>query len=161
MPCKRRDWCSVWVSSIFVRPFNVKYMTEIYAPATPVSGNGIWNRLEQATNLKDFCVLPWLIQTLTAIARHLPTFCSHDWGIRIVLEKPAYTPDLLWQMLLMEFFKEAGVPEWPWSTWIYGRHRSHCLETWSSITPDLRGFTSQFHRRIPNHIWRRLVAKYS
>ncbi len=27
--------------------FNVKYMTEIYAQQPPISGNGVWNRVEQ------------------------------------------------------------------------------------------------------------------
>nr|WP_262491782.1 aldehyde dehydrogenase family protein [Nitritalea halalkaliphila] len=55
--------------------FNVKYMTEIYAQQPPVSGNGVWNRVEQRP-LEGFifALTPF---NFTAIAGNFPLPC-HD-----------------------------------------------------------------------------------
>ncbi len=86
--------------------FNVKYMTEIYAQQPPVSGNGIWNRLEQRP-LEGF-VFALTPFNFTAIAGNLPTSAAMM-GNTIVW-KPAYT-QIYAAQVLMEVFKEAGVPD--------------------------------------------------
>jgi 1-pyrroline-5-carboxylate dehydrogenase len=86
--------------------FNVKYMTEIYAQQPPVSGNGVWNRLEQRP-LEGFifALTPF---NFTAIAGNLPTSAAMM-GNTIVW-KPAYT-QIYSANVLMQVFKEAGVPD--------------------------------------------------
>lgn len=86
--------------------FNVKYMTEIYAQQPPVSGAGVWNRLEQRP-LEGFifALTPF---NFTAIAGNLPTSAAMM-GNTIVW-KPAYT-QIYSANVLMEVFKEAGVPD--------------------------------------------------
>lgn len=86
--------------------FNVKYMTEIYAQQPPVSGNGVWNRLEQRP-LEGFifALTPF---NFTAIAGNLPASAAMM-GNTIVW-KPAYT-QIYSANVLMEVFKEAGVPD--------------------------------------------------
>ncbi len=86
--------------------FNVKYMTEIYAQQPPVSGNGVWNRLEQRP-LEGF-VFALTPFNFTAIAGNLPTSAA-IMGNTIVW-KPAYT-QIYSAQVLMEVFKEAGVPD--------------------------------------------------
>lgn len=86
--------------------FNVKYMTEIYAQQPPVSGNGVWNRLEQRP-LEGF-VFALTPFNFTAIAGNLPTSAAMM-GNTIVW-KPAYT-QIYSANVLMEIFKEAGVPD--------------------------------------------------
>ena len=86
--------------------FNVKYMTEIYAQQPPVSGNGVWNRLEQRP-LEGF-VFALTPFNFTAIAGNLPTSAAMM-GNTIVW-KPAYT-QIYSANVLMEVFKEAGVPD--------------------------------------------------
>ncbi|EAZ81133.1 L-glutamate gamma-semialdehyde dehydrogenase [Algoriphagus machipongonensis] len=86
--------------------FNVKYMTEIYAQQPPVSGNGVWNRLEQRP-LEGFifALTPF---NFTAIAGNLPASAAMM-GNTIVW-KPAYT-QIYSAKVLMDVFKEAGVPD--------------------------------------------------
>lgn len=86
--------------------FNVKYMTEIYAQQPPVSGNGVWNRVEQRP-LEGF-VFALTPFNFTAIAGNLPTSAAMM-GNTIVW-KPAYT-QIYSANVLMEVFKEAGVPD--------------------------------------------------
>jgi 1-pyrroline-5-carboxylate dehydrogenase len=86
--------------------FNVKYMTEIYAQQPPVSGNGVWNRLEQRP-LEGF-VFALTPFNFTAIAGNLPTSAAMM-GNTIVW-KPAYT-QIYSAHVLMQIFKEAGVPD--------------------------------------------------
>jgi 1-pyrroline-5-carboxylate dehydrogenase len=85
--------------------FNVQYMTEIYAQQPPVSGNGVWNRLEQRP-LEGFifALTPF---NFTAIAGNLPTSAAMM-GNTIVW-KPAFT-QIYSANVLMQVFKEAGVP---------------------------------------------------
>lgn len=85
--------------------FNVKYMTEIYAQQPPVSGNGVWNRLEQRP-LEGF-VFALTPFNFTAIAGNLPTSAALM-GNTIVW-KPAYT-QIYSAHVLMQVFQEAGVP---------------------------------------------------
>jgi 1-pyrroline-5-carboxylate dehydrogenase len=85
--------------------FNVKYMTEIYAQQPPVSGNGVWNRVEQRP-LEGF-VFALTPFNFTAIAGNLPTSAAMM-GNTIVW-KPAYT-QIYSAAVLMDVFKEAGVP---------------------------------------------------
>lgn len=86
--------------------FNVKYMTEIYAQQPPVSGKGVWNRVEQRP-LEGF-VFALTPFNFTAIAGNLPTSAAMM-GNTIVW-KPAYT-QIYSANVLMEVFKEAGVPD--------------------------------------------------
>ena len=86
--------------------FNVKYMTEIYQQQPPVSGNGVWNRVEQRP-LEGF-VFALTPFNFTAIAGNLPTSAAMM-GNTIVW-KPAYT-QIYSANVLMEVFKEAGVPD--------------------------------------------------
>lgn len=86
--------------------FNVKYMTEIYAQQPPISGNGVWNRVEQRP-LEGFifALTPF---NFTAIAGNLPTAPAMMGNT--VVWKPAYT-QIYAANVLMEVFKEAGVPD--------------------------------------------------
>lgn len=85
--------------------FNVQYMTEIYAEQ-PISDDGIWNRVEYRP-LEGFlyAVTPF---NFTAIAGNLPT-CMAMMG-NVVVWKPS-DKQMLSAGVLMEVFKEAGVPD--------------------------------------------------
>ena len=86
--------------------FNVKFMTEIYAQQPPISGNGVWNRLEQRP-LEGFvfAITPF---NFTAIAGNLPTAPAMMGNT--VVWKPAET-QIYSAKVLMEVFKEAGLPD--------------------------------------------------
>jgi 1-pyrroline-5-carboxylate dehydrogenase len=86
--------------------FNVKYMTEVYAQQPPVSGNGVWNRLEQRP-LEGF-VFALTPFNFTAIAGNLPTSAAMMGNT--VVWKPAYT-QIYSANVLMQVFKEAGMPD--------------------------------------------------
>jgi len=85
--------------------FNVQYMTEIYADQ-PVSGHGVWNRLEWRP-LEGFvyALTPF---NFTAIAGNLPTSCAMMGNV--VVWKPSNT-QVYSANVLMEIFKKAGVPD--------------------------------------------------
>ena len=84
--------------------FNVKFMTEIYAQQPPISGEAIWNRLEQRP-LEGFvfAITPF---NFTAIAGNLPTAPAMMGNT--VVWKPAET-QIYSASVLMEVFKEAGL----------------------------------------------------
>jgi 1-pyrroline-5-carboxylate dehydrogenase len=84
--------------------FNVQYMTEIYAEQ-PISGPGVWNRLEWRP-LEGFiyALTPF---NFTAIAGNLPTSCAMMGNV--VVWKPSNT-QVYSANVLMEIFKKAGVP---------------------------------------------------
>jgi 1-pyrroline-5-carboxylate dehydrogenase len=86
--------------------FNVEYMTEIYKQQPPISGKGVWNRLEQRP-LEGFifALTPF---NFTAIAGNLPTSAAMMGNV--VVWKPAYT-QIYAANVLMQVFKEAGVPD--------------------------------------------------
>ncbi|MGY6743777.1 MAG: L-glutamate gamma-semialdehyde dehydrogenase [Cecembia sp.] len=86
--------------------FNVKYMAEIYQQQPPVSGDGVWNRLEQRP-LEGF-VFALTPFNFTAIAGNLPTSAAMMGNT--VVWKPAYT-QIYSANVLMEVFREAGVPD--------------------------------------------------
>ncbi|WP_194776641.1 L-glutamate gamma-semialdehyde dehydrogenase [Pararhodonellum marinum] len=86
--------------------FNVKYMCEIYEQQPPVSGDGVWNRLEQRP-LEGF-VFALTPFNFTAIAGNLPTSAALMGNT--VVWKPAYT-QIYSANVLMEVFREAGVPD--------------------------------------------------
>jgi 1-pyrroline-5-carboxylate dehydrogenase len=86
--------------------FNVQYMSEIYAQQPPVSGAGVWNRLEQRP-LEGF-VFALTPFNFTAIAGNLPTAPAMMGNT--VVWKPAYT-QIYSANVLMQVFKEAGVPD--------------------------------------------------
>ncbi|GGF33175.1 L-glutamate gamma-semialdehyde dehydrogenase [Echinicola rosea] len=86
--------------------FNVKYMTEIYKQQPPISGDGVWNRLEQRP-LEGF-VFALTPFNFTAIAGNLPTAPAMMGNT--VVWKPAYT-QIYAANLLMQVFREAGVPD--------------------------------------------------
>lgn len=85
--------------------FNVQYMTEIYAEQ-PVSGPGVWNRLEWRP-LEGFiyALTPF---NFTAIAGNLPSSCAMMGNV--VVWKPSNT-QVYSANVLMEVFKQAGVPD--------------------------------------------------
>lgn len=85
--------------------FNVQYMTEIYAEQ-PQSDDGIWNRVEYRP-LEGFvyAITPF---NFTAIAGNLPA-CMAMMG-NVVVWKPS-DKQMLSAGVLMEIFKEAGVPD--------------------------------------------------
>lgn len=85
--------------------FNVQYMSEIYSEQ-PVSDDGIWNRVEyRALEGFLYAVTPF---NFTAIAGNLPT--SMAMMGNVVVWKPSKT-QMLSAGVLMEVFKEAGVPD--------------------------------------------------
>ena len=86
--------------------FNVQYMTEIYQQQPPVSGKGVWNRLEQRP-LEGF-VFALTPFNFTAIAGNLPASAAMMGNV--VVWKPADT-QVYAANLLMEIFREAGVPD--------------------------------------------------
>uniref|UniRef100_UPI00359451FD aldehyde dehydrogenase family protein n=1 Tax=Aquiflexum sp. TaxID=1872584 RepID=UPI00359451FD len=86
--------------------FNVKYMVEIYSQQPPVSGNGVWNRVEQRP-LEGF-VFALTPFNFTAIAGNLPTSAALMGNT--VVWKPAYA-QIYSANILMQVFKEAGVPD--------------------------------------------------
>lgn len=86
--------------------FNVQYMSEIYAQQPPVSGAGVWNRLEQRP-LEGF-VFALTPFNFTAIAGNLPTAPAMMGNT--VVWKPAYA-QIYSANVLMQVFKEAGVPD--------------------------------------------------
>ncbi|MCW3102076.1 MAG: 1-pyrroline-5-carboxylate dehydrogenase [Bacteroidetes bacterium] len=85
--------------------FNVMYMTEIYKQQPPVTGVGIWNRVEQRP-LEGFiyALTPF---NFTAIAGNLPTACAMMGNV--VVWKPSNT-QVYSANVLMEIFTQAGVP---------------------------------------------------
>ncbi len=85
--------------------FNVSYMSEIYSEQ-PVSGPGVWNRLEWRP-LEGFiyALTPF---NFTAIAGNLPTSCAMMGNV--VVWKPSNT-QVYSANVLMEIFKKAGVPD--------------------------------------------------
>lgn len=86
--------------------FNVKYMSEIYAQQPPVSGAGVWNRVEQRP-LEGF-VFALTPFNFTAIAGNLPSSVAMMGNV--VVWKPADT-QIYAAYLLMKIFHEAGVPD--------------------------------------------------
>ena len=85
--------------------FNVSYMSEIYAQQ-PVSGKGVWNRLEQRP-LEGF-VFALTPFNFTAIAGNLPASAAMMGNV--VVWKPAY-PQVFAANVIMQVFKEAGLPD--------------------------------------------------
>ncbi len=85
--------------------FNVAYMSEIYAQQ-PVSGKGVWNRMEQRP-LEGF-VFALTPFNFTAIAGNLPASAAMMGNV--VVWKPAY-PQAYAANVIMQVFKEAGLPD--------------------------------------------------
>ncbi|QXV67225.1 L-glutamate gamma-semialdehyde dehydrogenase [Mucilaginibacter sp. 21P] len=85
--------------------FNVQYMTEIYEQQPPISGKGIWNRLEQRP-LEGF-VFALTPFNFTAIAGNLPASAAMMGNV--VVWKPADT-QVYAANVIMQIFKEAGLP---------------------------------------------------
>lgn len=85
--------------------FNVQYMTEIYSEQ-PISGPGVWNRLEWRP-LEGFvyALTPF---NFTAIAGNLPSSCAMMGNV--VVWKPSNT-QVYSANVLMEVFKTAGIPD--------------------------------------------------
>jgi 1-pyrroline-5-carboxylate dehydrogenase len=85
--------------------FNVSYLAEIYNDQ-PVSGPGVWNRIEWRP-LEGFiyALTPF---NFTAIAGNLPTSCAIMGNV--VVWKPSNT-QIYSANVLMEIFKKAGVPD--------------------------------------------------
>ncbi|MPR34185.1 L-glutamate gamma-semialdehyde dehydrogenase [Salmonirosea aquatica] len=85
--------------------FNVKYMTDLYSQQ-PDSSPGVWNRLEyRPLEGFIFALTPF---NFTAIAGNLPAAPALMGNV--VVWKPAYT-QVYSANVLMEVFKEAGVPD--------------------------------------------------
>lgn len=85
--------------------FNVHFMQEIYKQQ-PASAPGMWNRLEHRP-LEGF-VFALTPFNFTSIAGNLPTSVAMMGNV--VVWKPAYT-QIYSAQVLMELFKEAGVPD--------------------------------------------------
>jgi 1-pyrroline-5-carboxylate dehydrogenase len=85
--------------------FNVQYMTEIYAQQPPISGKGVWNRVEHRP-LEGF-VFALTPFNFTAIAGNLPASAAMMGNV--VVWKPAY-PQIYAANVLMQVFLEAGLP---------------------------------------------------
>lgn len=85
--------------------YNVAYMSEIYAQQVG-SAKGIWNRIEQRP-LEGF-VFALTPFNFTAIAGNLPTSAAMMGNV--VVWKPSNT-QIYSANVLMEIFKEAGVPD--------------------------------------------------
>jgi 1-pyrroline-5-carboxylate dehydrogenase len=85
--------------------FNVHYMSQIYQQQPPISGKGVWNRVEQRP-LEGFifALTPF---NFTAIAGNLPTSAAMMGNV--VVWKPANT-QIYAANVLMQVFIEAGVP---------------------------------------------------
>jgi len=85
--------------------FNVQYATEIYKQQ-PISGPGVWNRVEQrALEGFIFALTPF---NFTAIAGNLPTSAAMMGNT--VVWKPSNT-QIYSANILMKVFKEAGLPD--------------------------------------------------
>ena len=85
--------------------FNVQYMTDLY-DQQPESSPGVWNRLEyRPLEGFVFALTPF---NFTAIAGNLPAAPALMGNV--VVWKPAFT-QLYSANVLMEVFKEAGVPD--------------------------------------------------
>jgi 1-pyrroline-5-carboxylate dehydrogenase len=86
--------------------FNVTYMTEIYQQQPPISGKGVWNRVEQRP-LEGFifALTPF---NFTAIAGNLPSSAAMMGNV--VVWKPAYT-QIYAANVIMKVFKAAGLPD--------------------------------------------------
>ena len=85
--------------------FNVAFMQELYGQQ-PISSPGMWNRLEHRP-LEGF-VFALTPFNFTSIAGNLPTSAALMGNV--VVWKPAY-PQIYSAQVLMELFKEAGVPD--------------------------------------------------
>ncbi len=85
--------------------FNVQYMTQIYQQQPPISGKGVWNRVEQRP-LEGF-VFALTPFNFTAIAGNLPTSAAMMGNV--VVWKPANT-QIYAANVLMQVFREAGLP---------------------------------------------------
>ena len=85
--------------------FNVQYMSEIYGEQ-PISGPGVWNRLEWRP-LEGFiyALTPF---NFTAIAGNLPSSCAMMGNV--IVWKPSNT-QVYSANVLMEIFKKAGLPD--------------------------------------------------
>lgn len=85
--------------------FNVQFMTEIYSNQ-PISGNGIWNRMEYRP-LEGFvyAITPF---NFTSIAGNLPA--SPALMGNVVIWKPA-SSQVYSAQVIMELFKAAGLPD--------------------------------------------------
>ena len=85
--------------------FNVNFMTQIYRDQ-PVSGKGMWNRIEyRPLEGFVFALTPF---NFTAIAGNLPTSAAMMGNV--VVWKPANT-QVYAANVLMEVFKKAGLPD--------------------------------------------------
>jgi 1-pyrroline-5-carboxylate dehydrogenase len=85
--------------------FNVQFMTQIYNDQ-PISGKGMWNRIEyRPLEGFVFALTPF---NFTAIAGNLPTSAAMMGNV--VVWKPANT-QIYAANVLMEVFKKAGVPD--------------------------------------------------
>ncbi len=85
--------------------FNVHYMSQIYQQQPPISGKGVWNRVEQRP-LEGF-VFALTPFNFTAIAGNLPSSAALMGNV--VVWKPANT-QIYAANVLMQVFREAGVP---------------------------------------------------
>lgn len=86
--------------------FNVSYMTEIYQQQPPISGKGVWNRVEQRP-LEGF-VFALTPFNFTAIAGNLPSSAAMMGNV--VVWKAANT-QVYAANVIMKVFKAAGLPD--------------------------------------------------
>jgi 1-pyrroline-5-carboxylate dehydrogenase len=86
--------------------FNVSYMTQIYQQQPPISGKGVWNRVEQRP-LEGF-VFALTPFNFSAIAGNLPSSAAMMGNV--VVWKPANT-QIYAANVIMQVFREAGLPD--------------------------------------------------
>ncbi|MBS1500845.1 MAG: L-glutamate gamma-semialdehyde dehydrogenase [Bacteroidetes bacterium] len=86
--------------------FNVHYMSQIYAQQPPISGKGVWNRVEQRP-LEGF-VFALTPFNFSAIAGNLPSSAAMMGNV--VVWKPANT-QIYAANVIMQVFREAGLPD--------------------------------------------------
>ena len=134
--------------------FNVQYMTEIYADQ-PISDDGLWNRVEyRALEGFTYAVTPF---NFTAIAGNLPT--SMALMGNVVVWKPS-DKQMLSAGILMEIFKEAGIPDGVINM-VQGdpvEITKICFEH-----PDFAGVHFTGSTGVFNHFWKQIgenVSKY-
>lgn len=85
--------------------FNVKYMTDIYKDQ-PESVQGVWNRLEyRPLEGFVFAITPFNFTSIAGNLTAAPALMGN-----VTIWKPAYT-QVYSAQVLMEVFKEAGVPD--------------------------------------------------
>ncbi|HEY4348638.1 MAG TPA: L-glutamate gamma-semialdehyde dehydrogenase [Gaiellaceae bacterium] len=128
--------------------FNVEFMTRIYSEQ-PISGPGIWNRIEyRPLEGFVFAVSPF---NFTAIAGNLTTSAALMGNV--VLWKPASTA-MLSAHYLMRLFQEAGLPDGVINL-VYGSGAE--IGNAALASPDLAGIHFTGSTGVFNGMWKTIA----